>query len=236
MSDYFNSSKSITNTPDYLNSSYNKQADKRTNGTITNRILNAFNNLFSGIGCFEDMFSLQVKEGSHLYQVPPRRVAYILQKPLKEELEWLQKQWIIVLLGVGRTSEWCNSFILVPNANWKVRLCLDLAQFNKALHGLVHRGPTLNNIQPRPMEVKYLTLIDAGSKYHSLKLEEKSSYLMAFSCPFGRSWCIGLSFGAALTDDMFQKKIDELLNDISNLFGIVDDILIAGFDRIMMKD
>ena len=28
---------------------------------------------------------------------------------------------------------------------------------------------------------------------------------------------------------MFQK-IDELLNDISNVFGIDDDILIAGFD------
>ena len=31
--------------------------------------------------------------------------------------------------------------------------------------------------------------------------------------------------------DMFQKKIDELFHGVSNLFGIVDDILIAGFDK-----
>ena len=38
---------------------------------------------------------------------------------------------------------------------------------------------------------------------------------------------------------MFQKKIDELFSDIPNVFGIADDILIAGLDvncRIMMKD
>ena len=29
---------------------------------------------------------------------------------------------------------------------------------------------------------------------------------------------------------MFQKNIDKLFNDIPNVFGIADDILIAGFD------
>ena len=29
---------------------------------------------------------------------------------------------------------------------------------------------------------------------------------------------------------MFQKKTDELLNDIPNVFGIADDILIPGLD------
>ena len=42
---------------------------------------------FSGIGCFDEMFSLQVKPDSKLFQVPTRCVAYALQKPVKEELE-----------------------------------------------------------------------------------------------------------------------------------------------------
>ena len=29
---------------------------------------------------------------------------------------------------------------------------------------------------------------------------------------------------------IFQKKIDELFNDIPHIFGIADDILIAAFD------
>ena len=56
-------------------------------------------------GCFEETFSLQVIEGSHPYQAPPRRVAYALYKPLKEELKWLQKQQNIVLLGIDPMSE-----------------------------------------------------------------------------------------------------------------------------------
>ena len=40
-----------------------------------------------------------------------------------------------------------------------------------------------------------------------------------------------LPFRAILMEDMFQKKIDELFSVISNVFGSVDDILIAGFDK-----
>ena len=38
-------------------------------------------------------------------------------------------------------------------------------------------------------DIKYLTMIDvidASSTYQNLKLNEKSSYLMTFSCLFGR--------------------------------------------------
>ena len=117
MSSYIHSSSSKTNMPDHFNSSKNKEADKRASEAITNRIHNKFNDLFSNIVSFEGTFSLQVKEGSHPYQAPPRRMVYVLQKPLKVEAEWLQIQQIIVLLGVDETSEWCKSFILVPKAN-----------------------------------------------------------------------------------------------------------------------
>ena len=105
ISNYLNSSTNKTHMPDYFHSGYNKEADMRVRETITNRIHNEFNDLISGIGCFEDMFPLQVKDGTHPYQAQARRVAYVLQQPLKEELEWLQKQQIIVPLGVDKASE-----------------------------------------------------------------------------------------------------------------------------------
>ena len=54
-------------------------------------------------------------------------MAYALQKLFQEELERLQKQDIMAPPGVDETSVWCNSFVLVPKANGKVRLCLDLS-------------------------------------------------------------------------------------------------------------
>ena len=69
--------------------------------------------------------------------------------------------------------------------------------------------------------------MDVSSGYHNLKLDKKSSYLK--TCPLGRLRYTRLPFGATPAGNMFQKKIDEF-SVMSNIFGIADDILIAGFD------
>ena len=108
-------------------SSNNTDADKRKSKEMMQKIHDTFGNIFNDIGCFEGTFPLQLKPDSKLYQVPPRCVAYVPQKSFKEKLECLQKMDIITSLGVDKMAEWCNSFVLVPKANGKVRLCLDPA-------------------------------------------------------------------------------------------------------------
>ena len=85
-----------------------------------------------------------------------------------------------------KTSEWCSSFVLVPKANGKVRLCLDPPCLNQALIRPIHRGPTLNDILPKLNNAKYLSLIDTKLTYHNLKLDERFSYLTMFAYQFGR--------------------------------------------------
>ena len=75
---------------------------------------------------------------------------------------------------------------LVPKANGKVRPCLDPARLNQALIRPVHQGPTLDDILPTLNNMQYISIIDASSGYHNLKLDKQSSYLTTFSCPFGR--------------------------------------------------
>ena len=177
-----NANKSIN----YFFSSSNVVADKRKSSKMMQQIHNTFGYVFNDIGCFKGTFSLQLKPDSKPYQLPPRHVVYVLQKPFKEELECLQKMDIITLLGVDEMAEWFNSFVLVPKTNGKVRLCLDLAWLNQAFIRQIHRGSTLNNILPRLNNVKYMSIIDASLGYHNLQLDTKSSYLTMFVCPFGR--------------------------------------------------
>ena len=47
-------------------------------------------------------------------------MVYALQEPFKKELGRPQKLQIIVPLGVDKTAEWCNSFLLVPKPNGTV--------------------------------------------------------------------------------------------------------------------
>ena len=74
--------------------------------------------------------------------------------------------------------------MLVPKANGKVRLCLDLACLDQALIRPIQRGPTLNDILPKLNNAMYLSLIDMSLGYHNLKLDEKSSYFTMFACQF----------------------------------------------------
>ena len=124
-------------------------------------------------------------------------------KPLRQESERLQEQQIITLLGVYKTTKWCNSFVIVHRLKGMVHLCLNPAQLNKALTRPIHRGPTINNIFPTLSNQHYLTLIDASSGYHILNLNRKSSYLITFGSQFGRYRLISLPFGVVPLVDMF---------------------------------
>ena len=74
---------------DYFFSSSNIRANKKQSSKMTQKMHDRFGNVFNGIGYFKGTFSLQLKPNSKPYQTPPRRVAYALQIPFKEELEHL---------------------------------------------------------------------------------------------------------------------------------------------------
>ena len=105
-----------------------------------------YHDMCTGIGYFDGTFKLQVREGSCSYQGKLRRVTYSLQEPLKEVLDKLQMQQIIVPLDIDETSELYISFVLVPKAHGKVGLCQDLTRLNKVIIRPVHRGLILNDI------------------------------------------------------------------------------------------
>ena len=173
---------------------------------------------------------LLYSQNNSLLQEPPCHISYPLQTSFKEELERHQQQDLITQLGINEMAEWCNIFVPVPKPCGKVRLCLDPARLNQALIRPVHRGPTLNDIFPKSNNLKYLSLIDVNSGYHNLKLDERSSNLTTFACQFGRYRYKRLPFGTAPTGDMFQCKIDETFKNLSNVFGMADDILVVGYD------
>ena len=51
------------------------------------------------------MFSLQVKPDRKPYQASLGHLAYALEKPFKEELEKIQEQDFIIILGMDETAE-----------------------------------------------------------------------------------------------------------------------------------
>ena len=104
-----NGQDNANKTTNYFFSSPTVEVDKRRSIELTWEVHNTFGDVFNGIWCLKGTFSLQLKPDRKLYQVPLRHVAYVLQKPFKEELECLQKMDIITPLGVDELAEWCNT-------------------------------------------------------------------------------------------------------------------------------
>ena len=89
----------------------------------------------------------------------------------------------------------------------------------------------LNNILLGLNNLQYMSIFDASSGYHNLRLDKKSSYMTTFSCLFGRYQYKHLPFGAVPAGNMFQHKIDKIFNDMPNIFGIADNILVIGYGK-----
>ena len=76
-----------------------------------------------------------------------------------------------------------------------------------------------------------MSIMNASSGYHNLMLDTQSSYLTTFTCLFGRYHYKCLPFGAVPAGYIFQRKIDQIFNDMPNVYGIADDILVIGYDE-----
>ena len=73
---------------------------------------------------------------------------------------------------------------------------------------------------------KYFYVGDAKSRYWNVELDEESSYLTTFNSPFGRYRFLRLPFGLKMTQDVFQSKIDQLMEGCVGTTGIADDMIV----------
>ena len=73
--------------------------------------------------------------------------------------------------------------------------------------------------------------LDAKHGYWSIVLDDSSSYLTTFNTPFGRYRFIRLPFGLKVSQDIFQEKMDMILEQCPGTTGITDDITVFGKDE-----
>ena len=60
-------------------------------------------------------------------------------------------------------------------------MCLDPARLNYSLIRPVGKGPTISDILPKLAKVMYEMVIGANCGYHTLKMDDKSSYITTFT-------------------------------------------------------
>jgi hypothetical protein len=81
---------------------------------------------------------------------------------------------------------------------------------------------------PKFNGAKFFSKFDAKAGYWGVRLEEESQLFTTFRTPFGRYCFIRLPFGLNISQDVFQQRMDEILEGLEGCICIADDICIVG--------
>ena len=122
--------------------------------------------LFHGkIGLMKGEVFITLKDDARPYEEPITKVAHAMEKPLKDELDRLGCEGILVKMDPDEPRDRLNSFISVQKPNGKIRLCLDLTKLNKYMVRPRHNAQILDALFLSLAGVRHFMIIDCLSSF-----------------------------------------------------------------------
>lgn len=194
-------------------------------------ILEEYQDCFDKLGRFPgEKYHIQLTDNAVPVVHAPRTVPVHILPLYKAELDKMIADDVIT--EVKEPTDWVNSIVCnikdTPGGERKVRLCLDPKDLNKNIRREHYYSRTIDELLPSLHGKKYFSVVDTKKGYWHVELDDESSRLCTFNTPFGRYRFKRLPFGVVLSQDIFQRKLDDVYKNIPNVTGIADDIVICG--------
>ena len=159
---------------------------QRVNAVEAEEIKYKFPKLFKGLDKLDGpdyIIKLKPDAKPHAISTPKSVPAPLLAK-MKEELARMEQMETIS--KVDEPTEWCARKVVVPNANGKVRICVDLTKLNKSILREYHPLPSVNHTLSQLAEATIFSKLDANSGFWPIGFSPESARLTIFITPFGR--------------------------------------------------
>ena len=134
----------------------------------------------------------------------------------------------LVIARVMRPTDWVNSLVLREKRDGSLSICLDPTDLNRAIMRDHHPVPTLEEITPRLCGTAVFSKLGARNGCWHVRLDKESSYLTTFNTPFGHYRYLRMPFGLCMSQDVFQRHIDDTYHGCNWVTGIDDDLVIYG--------
>jgi hypothetical protein len=78
---------------------------------------------------------------------------------------------------------------------------------------------------------KLFSKLDANSGFWQIPLAEHSHHLTTFITPFGRYCFSKMPFGVSSAPEHFQRCMNDILQGLPGVVGLVDDVLVHAADQ-----
>ena len=186
-----------------------------------------FPKLFEGLGKLQGDYRIRLQEGAKPYVLStPRRVPIPLMKSVEQELRRMEDLGVIA--KVNEPTEWCAGMVVVPKANGKVRICVDLTNLNQSVLRERHPLPAVDQTLAQLAGATVFSKLDANSGFWQIPLAPESAKLTTFITPAGRFCFHRLPFGITSAPEHFQRRMSETLSGVPGVVCMMDDVLIHG--------
>ena len=181
---------------------------------------------FDKIGQFKDPAKILIRDDAEPRIDRPRKHNINLLPKIKEELHRMES--LDIIRRVNQHTDWCSSLVYSTKKDGSIRVCLDPRHLNNAIKRCPHKIPTLEEINPKFVGAKIFSKLDAKAGYWSVPIAEESQLLTTFRTPIGRFCFKRLPFGLNISQDIFQQRMDEILENLEGCASIADDICVFG--------
>ena len=154
-------------------------------------------------------------------------MALPLLKPLKEELQRMLKLGVIE--KVDQPTEWCHPIVLVRKSDNSIRICIDLTKLNTVTKREFYQLESVDETLAKlGKNCNIMTKLDANSGYWQIPLDENSRLKATFITPFGRFCPTRGPFGLSSMQEIFNKRLDQIIEGLEGVVKSTEDILISG--------
>ena len=99
------------------------------------------------------------------------------------------------------------------------------------LYREVHPIPKVDDILAQLAGAKIFSKLDANSGFWQIPLADQSKLLTTFVTPFGRYCFNKLPFGISSAPELYQKRMNQVLEGLPGVLCLIDDTLIYGKDQ-----
>ena len=193
-------------------------------------VVKQFPKVFKGLGNLGGAYHIRLKEDANPYSLfVPRNVSIPYRPKVKEELIRMEKMGVISKI-ITPTS-WCAGMVVVPKKSGAVRICVDLKPLNESVLREPHPIPKVDDTLALLTGATIFSKLDANSGFWQIPLSEESRSLTTFITPFGRYHFNKLPFGISCAPELFQRRMNQILEGLEGVVCLMDDVLIFGTNK-----
>ena len=185
-----------------------------------------FPNRFQGIGQFPGEYTIRLHDNAQPVTYAPQKCPISIHPRVRAELDKIVK--LSVITPVDEPTGWASSVAYAWKESGELHICLDPYDLNNAISRDHHCTLTVDEVAHEFAHSKYFTKLDARHGYWTVILDSKSSLLTTFNTPYSQYCFLHLPIGLACSLDVFQKRMDQILEECEVCIGIADDITVNG--------